>query len=379
MANVFDYIAWRGDLSFKQSAFNDVDNIVLARLSFLPFDNFVPPLSHPHKERVTLAEAGEKLLAANHEGLEFNLKDDLRLLRDSVQSRRFRNMRLFAYINHIDEQDEKQFAAMCIEVGDGTTYVSFRGTDKSLVGWKEDFNMSFMVEVPGQKQAVNYLEQVAEFCSEKIRVGGHSKGGNLAVYASAFCAPAVQERLVKIYNNDGPGFHGEVLDTPGFSAILGRVNTFIPQTSVVGMLLEHEEKYTVVKSSETGIFQHDLYSWQVKGKELVCLDKVTQSSKFIDQTLKSWLKSVDPEKRGEFVDALFSVISSTGAKTFDELAANWYDNALRMGKTLYRMDPKMRRIIRKTLWSILKSGRSNLSVFSPLFAGKSKEQTKLDV
>jgi len=378
MANVFDYIAWRGDLSFKQSAFNDADNIILARLSFLPFDNIVPSLLHPQKEKITLAEAGVELLAANHEGLEFNLKDDLRLLKDTVQSRRFRNMRLFAYINHIDEQDEKQFAAMCIEVGDGTTYVSFRGTDKSLVGWKEDFNMSFMSEVPGQKQAINYLEYVAEFCSEKIRVGGHSKGGNLAVYSSAFCDPAVQERLVRIYNNDGPGFHEEVLDDPGFSAILGRVNTFVPQTSIVGMLLEHEEKYTIVKSSETGFFQHDLYSWQVMGKELVCLDKVTQSSRFIDQTLKAWLRSMDTEKRGEFVDALFSVIASTGVKTFDQLADNWYDNALRIGKTLYRMDPKMRRMIRKTLWSILQHGRNNLSIFNPLFAGGKKEQGKLD-
>lgn len=376
MPNIFDYIAWRGDLSFKQSAFNDVDNLVLSRLSFLPFDNIVPSPDFPEAGRVPLAECGTALLEADHRGLEFNLKDDLRLLQELVKSRRFRNMRLFAYVNHIDEESEKQFAALVAEVGDGSAYVSFRGTDKSLVGWKEDFNMSFMSEIPSQRQAVRYLEQVAEFCPAAIRVGGHSKGGNLAVYAAAFSAPAIQERLTKIYNNDGPGFHLEVLGNPGFSVVLGRTSTFVPQTSVVGMLLEHEEKYTIVKSSETGLFQHDLYSWQVMGRELVCLDKVTQSSRFIDQTLKTWLRNMDAEKRGEFVDALFGVLASTGAKTFDDLADNWYENALCIGKSLYRMDPYMRRVVRKTLWAMFKAGRKNLFILRPRL-GRRKRQKGL--
>ena len=157
MPNIFDYIVWRGDLSFKQSAFNDVDNLILSRLSFLPFDSIVPSLSFPEAGRVPLVECGTALLEADHRGLEFNLKDDLRLLRALVKSRRFRNMRLFSYVNHVDEKSEKQFAALTVEVGDGSAYVSFRGTDKSLVGWKEDFKMSFMTEIPSQRQAVRYL------------------------------------------------------------------------------------------------------------------------------------------------------------------------------------------------------------------------------
>ena len=370
MANVFDYLAWRGDLSLQQAGFNEVDNLILSRLAFLPFDGLVPAA---FDTGITVCEVTEIIGKMKASDLELNMKQDLKLLKAVGKSNRFSQMYLCGYVNNVDVKVQKQFSALSIKLDDSSVYIAYRGTDKTLVGWKEDFNMSFMPSVPAQMHAVSYLEEAAAHFGNTIIVGGHSKGGNLAVYAAAFCSPAVQARIEKIYNNDGPGFHPEIIAQPGYLAVRDKVQTFVPQTSVVGMLLEHEEKYVIIHSTQTGLMQHDLYSWKVLGEHFIYLDTVTNSSKFIDKTLKGWIARMTPEQRGQFSDALYDILSSTEARTFTDLGVKWHENALVMLKTVVNMDEGMRQAISQALVSLLKSARKNLSVFRPTFLDKLKK------
>ena len=265
MANIFDYLAWRGDITLAQSPFNPVDSLILSVLSYLPFDGTVD--SAFERRGITIAEAQVAFSARDVARAPVRSDNDVQLLTALAGSARFARMRLTGYTSLFDEARQEQFAALTIRTGDGASYISFRGTDHSLVGWKEDFNMSFMTPVPAQRDAVAYLERAAKSLWGPLRVGGHSKGGNLAVYASAFCGRRFQKRIVSVYNNDGPGFDESVIATEGFQIIGERLHAYVPQSSIIGMLLEHAEQYAIVHSGQKGIMQHDPYSWSVLGKE----------------------------------------------------------------------------------------------------------------
>ncbi|MGN1231379.1 MAG: DUF2974 domain-containing protein, partial [Anaerotignum sp.] len=241
------------------------------------------------------------------------------LLRCLAESQRFSQMELCGYVNKLDFAAEKQFSALTIRTGDGMAFVAYRGTDSSSVGWKEDFNMSFMDTVPAQQEAGIYLCQAAEHFKGRLRVGGHSKGGNLAVFAAAMCPAEVQERIVAVYNHDGPGFREGMLQRVGYRAILPRVQTFVPQSSVIGMLLEHEEEYVVIRSSQKGIMQHDPYSWEILGKDFVRLEALSEESRLLDRTVKAWLNDLPEEQREKFVDAVYEGISILPTDAFGEI------------------------------------------------------------
>mgnify|MGYP000908151178 CR=1 FL=1 len=362
MANLFDYLDWRGDLTLDQVPFNDIDSLILSRLSYLPFDGIVP---QSLQESITIAKASERFFASKEAHEHVIMQEDIPLLQEVANSGRFGPLNLLGYVNQVDLEEEKQFAAVVIQMSPDCHYVSFRGTDLTLVGWKEDFNMSFTTPVPAQEEAVRYLEQVGTTLTGNFVIGGHSKGGNLAVYAAAFCSEKLQGRILAVYNNDGPGFDSAVLATDGYQRIREKIKTFVPQSSVVGMLLQHEEDYFVIHSTQIGLMQHDLYSWEVERDQFVYLDTVTDGSKFIDQTLKTWVANLEPGQRELFVDALFSIFEQTKATSLKELTENWYTNARIILKSLRDMDDAMRQTISETLRLLLKSARQNIAIPGP--------------
>lgn len=364
VANIFDYLEWRGDLRFDQAPFTCVDDLILCRLSYVPFDGVVPPLGEGGA--IPLRRAAERLLSpAFARQTEAMWARDRDLLRALAASARFGEMPLWGYVNDVDADEQKQFSALCALPGDGTGFAAFRGTDNTLVGWKEDFNMGFATPVPAQREAVSYLCQAVERGPASWRVGGHSKGGNLAVYAAAFAPAPVQERLLWVQNNDGPGFDGGVLEGPGYRAVRERVHTYLPQSSVVGMLLEHEEAYTVVHSGQVGLMQHDLYSWEVKGPGFVCLDEVSASSKFIDKTLKDWVAGMSREERATFFDTLYQLLAGTQAKTVGELSGDWLHSAGAVLQSLKNVDEDTRRLMGQVMGGLFRSARENLRTARP--------------
>ncbi|MDR1239241.1 MAG: DUF2974 domain-containing protein [Treponema sp.] len=373
MADIFEYLSWRGDLDFAQSPFNPVDNIILTHLSYIPLDNIVP--GPEQKTGMTIAEAADLFAGAfnkNPEAFRNILisKEDPRFFAVLGSSGRYGPLKIRGYVNQIDPGREKQFAALTIITGDGSAFIAYRGTDMTLVGWKEDFNMSFSAAVPAQMEAVAYLEKMAKQIRGPLRIGGHSKGGNLAVYAAAFCHKKIQSRITVIYNNDAPGFNQTVIDSRGYQAIRKKISAFVPQDSVIGMLFDHDDDYTVVKSSHTGLMQHDVYSWEVIHNDIVRLERVTEGSRFIDRTLKEWIGGLDKTRREQFIEALYAILGSTEAKSFPELTEGWFKNSGIMIQSLTSVDEETRNMIFSTIAGLFKAARNNIDTLLPKPAAK---------
>lgn len=355
MANIEDYIKWRGDLTLEQAEFNEVDNLILSRFSYLPFDNIIK-----EDETVTIKELNERFQKEDISKMNILWKNDIDLFPLLGQSKRFGNMKATKYINKIDKELEKQFSAITVIMPDNTIYISYRGTDFSIVGWKEDFNMSFKSHVASQIDSVNYLKMIADIYPNKLRLGGHSKGGNLAIYAATFIDDEIRSRIINIYNNDGPGFEEKIIKTFEYKQAIRKTHTYIPQSSIIGKLLNHEEKYTIVKSKEKGIMQHDLYSWQVVGDKFEYLEDLTKESKFVDKTIRQWLSNVEPEKRQQVINIIFEIIYKTEAQTFTELREKWFINAKTILKTYKNLDNDTKQIITQTLNELFKIVKNNI-------------------
>lgn len=321
MANIMDYLEWRGDLTVKQTPFNSVDNLILSTLAYIDFEQTGLDLSG--RSNVTIKEAGEKF-SLLHADEKMNLG---RVIPDTVfelfdvlsRSRRFQYMKLSHYMNQIDELAQKQFSAITVELGNGCFCVAYRGTDDTIVGWKEDFNMCFQSPVPSQIQAVEYLHQVALAKRGRIYLGGHSKGGNLAIYAATMANSFVRRRIRRVCSFDSPGFAKGFLEREAYQTIAARVQRIVPQSSMIGILFEHNTQYDVVASTQIGLFQHDMFSWQVLGDDFVYVDDISTSSTTVEHTMKEFIGAMSVEERQKFVEALFYVFEETGAKTLSQL------------------------------------------------------------
>ena len=383
MANILEYLVWRGDLSLAVSPFNEVDNLILSELAFLDFDGI---LTEKVNETITLREVAERLSIYREEDLAESgvliPKEIAPLFYRAAGSERFGSIALCGFESRIDIDSEMQFAAVAFLLGDGTIFVSYRGTDDTLIGWKEDFNMSFLSVVPAQRYAAHFLDKIASLYPSDLRLGGHSKGGNLAVYAAATAPIEMQKRILAVYNNDGPGFLREFLDSEGYGRIRDRVRTIVPQTSIVGMLLEHETSYTVVKSMQNGLFQHDGFSWEVLGTGFIVLDDRTSESKFVDRTLKAWVASIEPAEREEFVEALYKILSATSATTLSDL----YADKEVLWRIFRSITPTQRSILQKTLRGLFYEGQRILRIDRDeermrkrVLAEEKREQSRLQI
>ena len=366
MASILDYLDWRGDITFAERPFNEVDNLLLAELSYLDFGGIVPA---DFAAAVPLSDAVAAFTKRTpHADMGVLVPDKIPgLAQKMAASARFRDVLLSGYVCKLDEQTETQFAALCAALPDGTVYAAFRGTDDTIVGWKEDFNMGFLPIVPSQREAADYLRvAAAAFPSQKLRAGGHSKGGNLAVYAAVWCGESVQDQLLAVYNNDGPGFHTSLLDRPEHQRIANRIQTILPESSVVGMLLEHEESYQVVRSNQVGLMQHDGFSWQVLGTQFVHLSGLTEGGRIVDSALRDFVRGLDQEQRIRFVDALFEVLTCTNAETLTDLKDGGFRTAYSMLKTVRSLDPDTRQALSGTLGLLVRSGAKSVSQSQPI-------------
>ena len=358
MANILDYLNWRGDLTLAQSPFNEVDNLILAELSFVNFTGIVP--GPGEGEGVPLHAAAEAFFRS-HEGGDMGMgvlvPDEIpTLLRKMAECPRFREMKVNCFCDHLDVRKAEQFAAVTVELGDGSLYLSFRGTDDTIAGWKEDFLLGCQPEVPAQKKAVAYVKAVAaQYPRRKLMLGGHSKGGNLAVYGGIFVPLAIQRRISAVWSNDGPGFYGAVLETPQHARLEGRVHSIVPKSSVVGMLLEHEESYTVVDSDQVGLWQHDGFSWQVLGTGFVTLREVSRQGRRNDLALKEWVRRLPVDQREKFVDGLFEVLTASGATTLTDLKEDGFRAAGAMVRAMKDMEKDTRDALFNAIATLFRS------------------------
>lgn len=351
MGNIMDYISWRGDLSFEQSQFNEVDNLILACFSYVNLDG----ISAVTKQKGIGLKKLTKEFMKLHTMKELEAdKSFIRLapflMMEMAKSVRFGKCVVRNYVNDIVTEAEQQFAAMEIVLEDGTSYVSFRGTDDTIIGWKEDFNLSTGV-VPAQKRAIEYLQKISEHTDGMLRVGGHSKGGNLAIYGSVMCKSA-HEKILEIYSNDGPGFSREFQELPETKEMMPKIIRIIPEYSIIGTLLEHEKEPVIVASSSKGLLQHDAFSWEVQGPALVRRDSLNKTALRFIEILHKWIDGMDMEQKRLLIEDLFATLQASGYENLSEVQSGGLKSLAAMVKRVEKFAPESRGMMQELLTAI---------------------------
>lgn len=316
MANIISYLAEHGDKSFADLSLNQIDMLILNEIAYLPLGE-----GRDLTEDRVLKDWAESLLSREQDFL--ITAERLALLQALVSSARFSELELKVYVNEIDQTFEKQFAASLFCLPSLNYYqLVFRGTDDSLVGWKEDFNMTYMSEIPAQRRAVALLSEVAEQLSGSLFVSGHSKGGNLAVYASSFVSEVLQDKIEAIYAFDAPGVHQRVLASPGYERIKSKIVAVRPQDSIVGVMLESDTQPLIVASEKKGIEQHNVIHWQLDGYGFQLVQEATGTSQVLEQTFKSWTTELGGQDLKLLVNLIFDVFTEAGISSLNDLQSN---------------------------------------------------------
>lgn len=362
MANILDYLDWRGDLTFDISEFNEVDNLLLSQLVYVDLEGIVP--GPESGKKINIVEASQ-LFFERHDENEIMKKVSMTktaiyVLKKMAESERFRDTMLFGYVNDISLEEQSQFSVVCASLGDKSVYVSFSGTDDTIVGWRENFNMTYLSETPGQLKAVAYLNGMEHLKMSTVRVGGHSKGGNLAVYAAVKCNPLIQKKIAAVYSNDGPGFTREMVESEAYQEMLPKIKTILPESSIVGMLLEHQEEFEVVKSAQSGIQQHDAMSWEVLGTSFIPVDAIDSKSILLDETMKNWLFQLDKEQRQQIVDGIFYVLEEANIRTVDDFYHIKWKVIQEMFKTKSKLPQETQEALSCALKLLWKNGNDTL-------------------
>jgi len=331
----------------RGSNFKDADAVILCLLSYLHYGKF--------KDRISLSEMKERA-----DGAVSNTRvpdENKELLLACAESPRFANIRIDRFAEETDINAVKQFSAVTFFIDWETIFVAFRGTDGTIIGWQEDFELAFMDEIPAQGQAKSYLKLIlAEYWWCHIIVGGHSKGGNLAVYSGMMQSEKHCSRIAIIYNLDGPGFKKDVEESLEFKAAQPKVIKIVPEYTVIGMLLQDETHYKVVKASANWLYQHDLYNWRIDDTtgNLTYIPAINLDAVNINKAIFHWLDHIDEKKRSIISESLFSIMKRTECSTVACVIENWKEHVIKLFLQYRKEDKKSRTLLRKDLMVLAK-------------------------
>ena len=306
--------------SFDEKPFNEIDSLVLSWLSYLHFPEACTGFRSVAGQNIR--EVWRTEYFAEMIRTVKSPEETLKLLGCVCASPRFRDMTVHRYTSDSDKASDKQFAAVVFRLKPGLSYIAYRGTDSTFTGWKEDFDLMLPEPVPSQKEAVSYLEKCAQETDDRLLVGGHSKGGNIAVYAAAACDTSVRDRIDAVYSHDGPGVSPEEVQSEGFCAVRDRIHKTLPQSSLIGMIMEQESDYRIVSSNEKGVSQHNPFSWEISEEDFVLREALTADAVFLCHTINRVVKETTPEDQEAVINAVFDILDRTEADSFDELGAN---------------------------------------------------------
>lgn len=359
---MLDYIKEYGDYTFEEKPLGEVDSLIFSQFAYLKLDGIVPLVTE-NKKSVNLKYIREH---ADYEKLyadERYEKENRALFTAMLSSRRFRGVKLNCYINIVEPEWETQFSAVTFILNDGLLYLAYRGTDETIIGWKEDFNMAFLDPVPGQSFAVKYMNMVTGRLHQNFYVGGHSKGGNFAVYAALNCTLEEQERILRVYNHDGPGFRPEVLERMDYQRLEDRILRILPHSSLVGILFTPvESKYEVVESKTFGLLQHNPYTWLVEEDHFVKVKDLYRSRRFSGDTINEWILSLNEEQVRSFVDTLYQVISASEAVTLIDFTADWKKSLMGVLTAAREVDEETKEGIRKVIKALFSMAKERMKL-----------------
>ena len=272
------------------------------------------------------------------------------------KSARFKNLKVTDYKESNDQDEEKQFSAITITLNDELKYISFLGTDKSIIGWKEDFNLSFTQDIPAQIEALKYANNMMKkYPNSKFIFGGHSKGGNVAIYAAINSSLENKARIIKVLNYDGPGFPEEIIESDKFNQIKEKIHTYLPQESIIGRIMDQGGKVTVVTSTEKNIYQHDIYSWQLIAKKFDKRKKPNQKSEIVYKSLRKYLRETEAENRKKAIDLIFKIFIDSEFETFAEIGENKVENIMKIIGQVRELKKEDKDLIVKMLSELAKT------------------------
>ena len=348
MKNMLDYIKEFGHVSFEERAFSEIDALVLTELEYLPLEKVVP--SDENGENfVTVKEIAEYMQEHKQELFDENpmmiTQERHEVSQVIADAPRFQSLKFFGVVSEWDKDTTKQFAAVTVEVEPSVRLVIYRGTDETLIGWKEDFLMTYSPLVAAQTDAKEYLAKQASLWGGDLMISGHSKGGNLAIYAAATQEEDVQLRIVDIFCFDSPGLYRSVLETKGYQNIVPLAMRYIPQDSLVGLMLESEVPYVIVKSNATGAMQHSAMTWEIEDGQFIKMEKLTKNSQLNDQTFKKWTESVSDEELELFWNVFFELLFSVGIDTVNDLYGQFMHYVQEFLKAAGDMDEEKRELL----------------------------------
>lgn len=348
MGNIIDYLKWRGDLTMLERPFNDIDNVILSMLIYVDF--YIIRSDIRCGNNMKLSEALNELLDRGYTS-KCLMEVKPEFLHEISKSKKFGNIKISDYRDIYDVKRNCQFAVIKFSLEDGTAYIAFRGTDKTIVGWRENFMMSFK-ETDAQLESVAYINDVIEKEDIRYRIGGHSKGGNLAVYSSAKCKTNIQNKILEIYDNDGPGFCKEIIRDNLLNNIKNRIHRIVPEYSVIGMLFELDVPFQIVKSKEKGINQHDSFSWQIEGETFVLCDKLNSQAQYLNKIINNWIEEEDVDHRETFVEQVFDAMETAGAKEIGKVTGG-LNSIEKIITELFYSGNKTKKVIKNLITTIL--------------------------
>ena len=348
MGNLITYVQQYEAQTFQEKLVTDIDILVLTEIAYLPFDEIVSS-SFEEKAVISLNQLGkefETIKEKEHKNNPFMItKERIQLLDVVSKSQRYKDIKVFGFMNDIDDELTKQFAAVCYQWEEESRWIIFRGTDESLTGWKEDFMMTYSDLIPAQIDAIEYLRKQAELFSGRLNISGHSKGGNLSLYASAMQEEDIQHRIQQIYCWDAPGVHRSILNTEGYQRVVSKAKRYIPQDSIVGLMLESQVPYHIIESQGSGISQHSALMWNIEDDHFVELTELTRNSQLTDQTFKQWTEVVSDEDLKLFFDTFFELIFEMGVETVNDVYYNFRMYMRQFFEKAYQMDTEKREIL----------------------------------
>ncbi|MCI6811351.1 MAG: Mbeg1-like protein [Lachnospiraceae bacterium] len=359
--NIISYVERYKDLDFGKMPFNEVDALVLSQFIYMKLDGLVP--HHEDRNRVEPLRLCHMAALMDEEKVFIDKryeKDNRALLTAMLGSVRFCDMQMHYYSNIVSVVAETQFSAITIFLEKGPTVIVFRGTDESLVGWKEDFNMCFSEPVTGQELSAMYLKQVGREIEGSFMVAGHSKGGNFAVYASMNVEEEIQARIESVYSFDGPGFRPEILASVDFNKIRNRIHKFLPHSCVVGMLLQSQEPYRVVECASVGFMQHNPYNWYVEEKHFKEMGDVAKGSKIFNETINQWLMSLSEEELHGFAEIWYEIAKSANIKDLLEVTSAPGKTMHDLWEAMKNLDEDSKKMANRLVKSLLQLSRENI-------------------
>ncbi len=368
MENMVSYVRKTPE-TFLEKNWNEVDCLVLCQLVYLKFEDILPVTElegsfRRNRERSTL-----KCLD-NHPDKEKLFRDERyavtnKALWEAVTaSPRFSKLEVDYVVARSDIDEETQFCAATFFLPDGRMFIAFRGTDESIIGWKEDFNLAFSQTVPAQENSVTYLNKVAKRTKNPILVGGHSKGGNLAIYSAMNCRPSVQKRVEQIYCMDGPGFRAKTLELCHYDRIADRVKKILPHSSLVGMLFETSRDFEVIESRAIGLMQHDPMTWVVRNGAFVKSKKIAASALRLDDTINEWLESLDEEHTKLFVNTIFEILQATESENLIELGVDRIKHMQMVLNAVTQLDEETKEAVKSVLRTFFELSKEHMKINS---------------